>query len=334
MKICLYSENKKLLAKSGTGRAVTHQKQIFLIAKIKTTFNYQDRYDAIVINTYGFKTKKVIKHARAQGAKVFYYAHSTKEDFVNSFLFSNWLAPFFKWWIKRLYSLADHIIVSSDHNYKILRSYGLKNPITIISNGINPVKYQNNQDQIAQFRKHFQIKPHQKVVVGGGLLIARKGLADFIQLAADFPNHQFIWFGATSWWMRQIKTNWLLWKARKKQNLIFPGFIESGVFQGALAGADCFLFPSHEEGEGIIILEALACNQIALVRDIGAYQNWLVDHKNCYKANNYSQFKGQLQNILHQKNKPLTKSPQSVAYLKSFTNIASQWLLFFQKVNW
>lgn len=56
-------------------------------------------------------------------------------------------------------------------------------------------------------------------------------------------------------------------------NVILPGYVKGPVIEGAYAGADCFFFPSKEETEGIVVLEALASSQQVLLRDIPVYDH-------------------------------------------------------------
>ena len=58
----------------------------------------------------------------------------------------------------------------------------------------------------------------------------------------------------------------------------------------AYQGADVFAFLSHEETEGIVVLEALACGIPTVLRDIPVYDGWLEDGKNIYKASNTDEF--------------------------------------------
>lgn len=42
-----------------------------------------------------------------------------------------------------------------------------------------------------------------------------------------------------------------------------------------MTGADAFFFPSREETEGIVVLEALASRQHLVLRDIPVYYGWV-----------------------------------------------------------
>ena len=130
MKILLYTEFEKQIGKSGLGKAIQHQIRALEDNDIEYTLDPKDDYDIVHINFYGPKSYMMAKTAKKKGKKVVYHAHSTEEDFKNSFLFSNQLAPLFKWWICKCYRLGDHIITPTPYSKKILENYGLKNIIT------------------------------------------------------------------------------------------------------------------------------------------------------------------------------------------------------------
>ena len=335
MKVCLYSENLNLIAKSGLGRSIKHQMKALKSAGIEVTRNYLEDFDVLLINTIGLKSKKIIKIAKAKNAKVVYYGHTTYEDFKNSFIFSNQVAFLYKKWIARLYKKADYLLVPNQHNKKLIKNYHSKiPPIFEISNGVDVKKFQDEAKKVKNieaFKKYFKIKNKEKVIVGAGFLIKRKGLYDFIKAAKRFPKYRFIWFGKTSVFLRQIKMNLKL-LITSLDNLEFPGFVEGGIFEGALAGANLFFFPSHEEGEGIAILEALASNQKCLIRNIGAYKTWLKHKVNCYKFSSEERMYRLIYNIVEKKIPPLKEEPINVAMKKDLKIIGQKYLKFFTKI--
>ena len=133
MKVLLYFESEKLLAKSGIGRALDHQKRALTEMGIDYTLDPNDQdYDILHINTYGLKSRSVIKKTRKMGKPVIYHAHSTEEDFLNSFVGSNQLAPFVKRYLVSLYQQADHLITPTPYSKSLLESYGQTNTIATI----------------------------------------------------------------------------------------------------------------------------------------------------------------------------------------------------------
>ena len=183
MKILLYFEAKKQIAQSGIGRAMKHQIKALVENNIEYTLDPSDDYDILHINTVGPSSEKIIKKARLNGVPVVYHAHSTEEDFKNSFVFSNVIAPFFKKRITKLYSSSDLIITPTKYSKNLLENYGITVPILNISNGIDLDRFKNNENKEKAFKKYFNIQEDQKVVFGVGLYFERKGIIDFIEVA-------------------------------------------------------------------------------------------------------------------------------------------------------
>ena len=92
--------------------------------------------------------------------------------------------------------------------------------------------------------------------MGVGLLFKRKGLLDFIEVARRLPQYKFIWFGD----LTHIVVPHEILDAidHAPENCIFPGYVKGPIIEGAYSSAQCFFFPSYEETEGIVVLEALA----------------------------------------------------------------------------
>ena len=94
-------------------------------------------------------------------------------------------------------------------------------------------------------------------VVSAGHFFERKGILDFIALARRMPGVRFFWFGHTDPALVPRAVRKAMQAA--PPNLCFAGFVTQAALRDAYCGADAFLFCSHEETEGIVVLEALAC---------------------------------------------------------------------------
>ena len=146
MKVLLYTEGEKLIGKSGLGKAVKHQMRALELEKIEYTRNPHDDYDIIHINYYGPNSYRLAKKAHKKGKKVVYHAHSTEEDFRNSFIFSKQIAPLFKKWIVKCYNLGDVLITPTPYSKRLLEGYGIKKKIYAISNGLELDKFQRKEE--------------------------------------------------------------------------------------------------------------------------------------------------------------------------------------------
>jgi 1,2-diacylglycerol-3-alpha-glucose alpha-1,2-glucosyltransferase len=296
MKVLLYTEGLKTIGKSGLGKAVEHQIKALEDNHIDYTLNSKDKdYDIVHINFYGLKSYFLAKKAKKMGKKVVYHAHSTEEDFRNSFIFSNTIAPLFKWWICKCYRLGDHIITPTEYSRTLLLNYHLDRPITAISNGIDMNFFKKDNKKGQAFRKKYGFKKNEKVVIGIGLYLKRKGILTFVELAKRMPEYQFIWFGYSplAFSPREIK------KAvhTKLDNLTFAGYVERDMIVSAFSGCDCYVFPTLEETEGIPILEGLSCKANIIVRDIPIF-SFLEDGYDVYKASNDDEFEERLRSLL------------------------------------
>ena len=319
MKIFLYTEGEKLFAKSGLGQAIKHQMKALESVGIEYTTKSKDNWDIVHINFYGPNSFATAHLARARHKKVVYHAHSPEEDFKNGFILSNQTSKLFKQWIKKCYSLGDVIITPTPYSKRLLQSYGIKKKIYSLSNGIDLKKFKKDPKKGLEFRKLYNYSKEDKVIVGIGLYIQRKGIVDFVKLAKKLPEYKFIWFGyspleaATKAVRDAVNT--------KLDNLVFAGFVEHSTIVKALNGCDLYLFPTLEETEGIPILEAAACKTKTLIRDIPVFEEWLEDGVNVYKAKNLNEFESKIKKIINNELPDLTEEAYKVAEERDISKI-------------
>lgn len=323
MKILLHSDKQKQIAKSGVGRAMIHQQQALGLNDVEYTTDPKCKdYDIIHINTIFPESYRMAKKARRMGKKVIYHAHSTEEDFQNSFLLSNQVAPVFKTWLCKCYGSADLIITPTPYSKRLLENYNLNKPIVAISNGIDLSYYQQDEEAATRFREKYGFKKEDKIIMSVGLYIERKGICDFVELAKRFPQYQFIWFGYTN--LNTVPANIKEAVQTKLDNLHFPGYIPRSEVRDAYLGADLFLFMTHEETEGIVLLEALASKIPTLVRDIPIYEGWFEDGKNIYKATTMEEFEQKISGILEHQLPDLTQEGYKVAQERDIKAVGKQ----------
>ncbi len=295
MKVLLYSEAFNLVKISGLGRAIMHQRRALELIGVDYTLNPKDDYDVVHINTLWLKSKLLAKRAKKAGKRVVYHAHSTEEDFRNSFIGSNLFSGLFKKWICSCYNCGDAIITPTEYSKKLIEGYGITKPIYPISNGIELEKYVPQPTDRSEFRKKFGLSEEDKVIISVGLYIERKGILDFVEMAKAMPDCKFIWFGKTPLYTVPHKIRKAV--RIKLPNLIFAGYVQPDELKKAYVGCDAYIFPTFEETEGIVLLEALAVNANVIVRDIPVF-GWLEDGKDCYKAKDKDDFMVKIRGIL------------------------------------
>lgn len=330
MKVLLYFDNPEKIKKSGIGRALKHQCFALDSQGIKYTLDPKDDFDIAHINTYWPKSKKVFKKIRKRHIPIVMHGHSTIEDFKNSFRFWKsiakvWYNPNLMWFYKN----ADHIVTPTVYSKKCIDAYNLGTPVDHVSNGINIEEYAYQEGYVKAFKEKFNITD-QKIVMGVGWFFNRKGIKDFFEIARKRPDVTFIWFGALATF---ITTRDVL-KAIKNRpgNVLMPGYIDSFIIKGCYHYASCLLFPTYEETEGIVILEALASKCPVLVRDIEVYRDWLTDGVDCYKANDNDEFLNKLDVILNSDNTLIKENGFEIAKKLSLENVGQQLKQTYEKV--
>ena len=316
MRVQIYNGSMRLVAHSGVGQAMLHQKKMLHCVGIEATDDW-DNQAPIHLNTVFPDAVLTAVAAKIRGRKVIYYGHSTEEDFKGSFIGSTMMAPLFRRWITFCYSLGDVVITPTEYSRRLLIGYGIKKPVYSLTNGIDTTFFHPSQEAGKRFRSRYNLADDQKVVISVGHFIQRKGLPEFVELARKMPDVRFFWFGETPLSMvpeviREAVRN-------APENLTFAGFVSQGELRDAYCGADLFAFLSQEETEGIVVLEALACGVPVLVRDIPVYNGWLKDGKQVYMADSDDGFYERTNAILSGKLPPLTEAALETAESRSMT---------------
>lgn len=297
MKVCLYCEAQSMIKTSGIGRALEHQKEALNIAGIEYTTNINDDYDILHINTLLINSYAVLKKAIRNNKKVIVHGHSTQEDYRNSFRFWRLTKFFYNRMILNMYRKSKYIITPTEYSKKLISSYkGVNAKIYSVSNGIMLDKYSYSQECVDKFRTHFNIT-NEKIIMSVGLLFERKGILDFFDVARSMPDYKFIWFGHVPKVFCENKITKAI--KCKPNNVIMPGYIKGDIIRGAFSSADVFFFPTKEETEGIVVLEALGSKSPVVIRDIEVYQNWLVDGVNCLKGITNDDFKKSIEFLVN-----------------------------------
>ncbi len=320
MKILLYTEGLKLLSKSGVGRAIHHQKAALQKSNISYTTDIDDNYDLVHINTVGPYSSHLAKKARKQGKKVILHAHSTEEDFRDSFFFANSISPLFKKRLVYTYNLADHIVTPTPYSKALLESYSLKPPITDISNGIDLDRFSRDSEAGKNFRHTYGFQPDDTLILSVGLQIKRKGILDFIEIARKTPEFIFVWCGYTQPYLltREVRTA----MKNAPSNVRFLGYVTN--MPGAYSGCDCFFMPTYEETEGIVVLEAMAAQCPVVLRDIPVYNGWLTDKVHCYKERTQEGFIQALYTCTAEDTHSMTHAAYDIVEARSLENIGKK----------
>jgi len=297
MKVCIYLEAEDLVARSGFKRAFEQQKLALSQAGVKVTTDPASNYDILHLHLFGPKSFYYLKRAKAKGIKVIVHAHSLGAyDFQNSFTLSNLIAPWYERYLNFFYRQADHIFTPSEYAKGILEARGLKN-ISVVSNGIDQNRFRFSLEKRHYWRERLNLK--RFAILSAGNVLPRKGVIDFIEVARELPQFDFIWCGHR--WNKLLSFHPKMQRKIEERpaNVKLPGFIAD--IQGVLSAADVFFFPSYGESQGLVLLEASSIGLPLLVRDLPVYQGWLRDGQNCLKGQSKEDFIKQLLQLAYDK---------------------------------
>lgn len=219
------------------------------------------------------------------------------------------------------------ILTPTKYSKNILDSYKIGKEIKVVSNGVDLDFWKKKENDRENFYKRYKLDKNKKSIISVGLFIERKGILDFVDLAKKLPQYEFVWFG-------ELKLSLVPEKIKKAvktdlKNLHFPGYVSQELLREAYSGSDLYIFPTFEETEGIVLLEALATKSDTIIRDIEIYKN-LKDAKEIYKAKDKKEFYKKIKLILEGKYPSLKEEGYKLAQEKSIENIGLKLKKYYQ----
>lgn len=282
MRICHYVEFESRLG-GGIATSIRQQRTALSDADIEFTTDADEGFDVLHLNVLGPKSVYQLLKAKALGNPVVYHTHVTGDDFKNSLRFSNQLAPVVDRYTRAVYNRADHLIAPSAYTKRLLESKEISTPISVVSNGIDT----DRLDGFDSFSLAEEYREDEFTVVSVGFAYERKGIADFIEAGRQLPEITFRWFGP------QPDGKFLANGTGEQidsapENVHFHGYVED--IREAFSAADAFFFPTHEENQGIALLEAAYCGLPLIIRDIPTYDGWFTPGTHCLKGESTEAF--------------------------------------------
>ncbi|MDB5004171.1 MAG: 1,2-diacylglycerol-3-alpha-glucose alpha,2-galactosyltransferase [Mucilaginibacter sp.] len=239
--------------------------------------------DRDIILTINGKGKGNVFHSHTYGPYYFWKgrnykgrriltAHVIPDSSKGTIPFWKQLLPLTSLYLKLVYSFADVVIAISPTVEKAIKDLGVKSDIIRIHNPVLTENWARTIENRKKGRELLGIKLDEKLILGVGQLQERKGVEDFIDMAAAMPNHKFVWVGGRPWGMftegiQRINNR----IENAPSNIFFTGLKALEDMSPMYAAADVFLFPSYQENCPLAPLEAAAAGLPVVFRDIPEY---------------------------------------------------------------
>jgi 1,2-diacylglycerol-3-alpha-glucose alpha-1,2-glucosyltransferase len=273
-----------LAGQSGIGEAIRHQRRAVEELGHEVVTSPFASFDAVHLNTPFPDTPLLALWAHLRRRPVLMWAHSTEEDFRDSFTGANRVAPWFRRWIAWIYRRGDAVITPTQYARTLISRprYGIRRRIHVLSNGVDTGFFRAREGDRAALRDRLGLEAGARVVMSVGIQMVRKGILEWIDVARRMPESTFVWYGRTD--PRLITKEVAAAVAGAPENCRFPGYVAPDQLREAYGGADAFCFLTKEETEGIVLLEALSCGTPVLLSDIPIYSRWLPDGEIVHKV--------------------------------------------------
>lgn len=222
------------------------------------------------------------------------YVHFLPETLEGSLRIPQPFRGLFYRYIIAFYKRMDQLVVVNPSFIDKLVAYGIaRDKITYIPNFVDSDHFHPvSPAKKAALRQKYGVNPDKFVVLGSGQIQERKGVPDFIRLARQNPDVEFIWAGGFSFGrltdgyreLKQVVEN-------PPANLRFTGIVSRDEIAELNNLVDLFLLPSYNELFPMSVLEAFSCGTPVMLRDLDLYHSIIADDYEPAKDVNEMQMK-------------------------------------------
>ncbi|WP_160671451.1 glycosyltransferase family 4 protein [Clostridium sp. C8-1-8] len=252
-----------------------------LIDKYIVKVNKLSFCDIMHYHTIDLKFFLSIPFTRLLGTSVA-YVHFVPETIEESLKLPYFIKKVFYKYMISFYKSVDHLVVVNPYFIDVLKRYKInESKITYIPNFVSEENfYRYDTEKINSIKERYNISLDKFVVLGVGQVQTRKGVIDFIEVAKNLPEIQFVWaggfsFGAITDGYKELKTI----VENPPENVKFLGIVDRGEMNDIYNICDLMFLPSYNELFPMSILESMSLNIPILLRDLDIYKGILFD---CY----------------------------------------------------
>lgn len=209
----------------------------------------QQRPDVIYVATEGPLGWSAVRAAEKMGIPVVSGFHTQFHQY-GQYYNASWVQPLIYRYLTALHNKTACTLVPTEVMHQEMGKD--IQPIEVLSRGVDTELF-SPQHRCDELRREWGVEPNDKVFIYVGRLAREKniGLAidTFFNLKATTPSAKLVLVGSGPDYVRLYS---------RQDGLIFTGVRTGEELARHYASADIFLFPSHSETFGNVVLEAMA----------------------------------------------------------------------------
>ena len=322
----------------GQGVGSAYIEQVNLIKELLSdTFEVRinSRKKADIVHVHSVNPGFYCRFKKKNGVRVI-YCHFLPETLDGSIKLPKPIFWFFKKYVMSFYKKAEYLVVVNPIFKNDLIKHGVKEDrIIYIPNYVSKDNfYPLDKSECLSIREKLNIDPNKFVVLGCGQVQTRKGVLDFVEVAKNNPDIEFVWCGGFSF--SKITDGY---KELKKivdnppvPNLRFLGIIPRDKMNEMFNMADILFMPSYNELFPMSILEASNIGKPVLLRDLDLYKDILFNKYQ--KGSNNEEFSNMVRKLKDDKEFYSSAALDSkyIGDYYSKENIANIWKEFYTKI--
>jgi glycosyltransferase involved in cell wall biosynthesis len=270
-----------------------------------------------VLPAYKFKRK----HNETKWVQLIHHLYIHPSKRIGNSLFSNlfgFLSQRISFFFIKHYSDLI-IIVNNIVKEELIKSGFEKEKIIVIPNGVNAAYLENiDADSNITYDAVFMARLNRS-----------KGIFDLIKIwmliVKEKPKARLAIIGGGNKKLeKELIAN--IYRYNLEKNIDVLGYLEDCVAYSLIKGSKVFIFPSHEEGFGISILEAMCCGVPVVAWDLPVYSEIFPKGMIQVPEGDINVFSDVLLNLLNDKHllNKMSKEATEVALIYNWEKIAEQ----------
>ncbi|MDE7106231.1 MAG: glycosyltransferase family 4 protein [Anaeroplasmataceae bacterium] len=268
----------------GQGVGSAYIEQVNLVKEeLSDTFEVRinSKKKADIVHVHSVNPSFYRRFKKKNGIRVM-YCHFLPETLKGSIKLPKLFFNIYCKYVMSFYKKAEYLVVVNPIFIEDLVKLGVKEDhIKYIPNYVSKSQFHPiSKEDAYSVRKKYNLPEDKFIVLGCGQVQTRKGVTDFVEVAKNNPDIEFVWAGGFSF--KAITDGYSelkkIYENPPYPNLHFIGIIPRTEMNEIFNMADCLFMPSYNELFPMSILEAASVGKPILLRDLDLYKNILWDN--------------------------------------------------------